>query len=409
MRQRDKSKGKKMGGGLLGRLRDKKLIEISDQEDNDTYYIDDLKMNNLSIHQFSAPDNDIKVSILTLKYVVEKFMIGSHKLSSAIFDFIKDPSGQWVFLTCPCVKLEKVQYKELHNSFTLSEEILPDLELSSNTESTFYIPGEQIKPQESMKYQRSNSYFSYSNIIDTFDETLGDKFRRVMNKLDNIKSSNKIPLHFATKSDLIQDYKSKFQNTQNSNNKLLIKRLDSGDSAAGGKELIKSMSKISTANSDNIERNSKVRNFFTPNRIFDDRTKHHLSNFGESLSKFDLVMVNLNSSKLITTNYNLKYGSKFAISFLEELEVRIGANDCLMTQMNELRCPGMSSILNCKYSIEYEKKVRDLHKPLLISESTYSVLSECVISTLNFLNVSQEDVNLTQNLLIKLKKYIISF
>jgi hypothetical protein len=119
-------------------------------------------------------------------------------------------------------------------------------------------------------------------------------------------------------------------------------------------------------------------------------------------------MVNLNNSKLATTNFILKYGQKFANIFFEELGLRIGNNEGLVNQMNELRCPGMASILNCKYCIEYEKKVRELHKPLLISDVTYSELSECVISTLNFLKVSQDDVNLTQNLLTKLRKHIVS-
>jgi hypothetical protein len=118
-------------------------------------------------------------------------------------------------------------------------------------------------------------------------------------------------------------------------------------------------------------------------------------------------MVNLKKSIFPTIDFPKKYGENIIKNFIQTLEDLLIPNETLINNRNELKCPGISTILNCKYNIDYEKRLISHHHPLKIEDSTLSTLSTHIIQALKHLKIDSKDLESISSLLKKLQKHLI--
>jgi len=405
--QNSKNNGKKKSG-LLDRLIEKKLIP-NELNRKITYpMVDDSNIQESYIKSVSLIPNEINFFSNTVLNITQAYMLERNcKIKSIVVDFIKSNSKTWHFLSCPMIQLESIKCTEMLYRMQSSIFHCEETDETSYLNQSSFEMNETPKKKENLKFRRSNAYFNYTHVIDQYQGDLGDKFRRVLTKVDNFKTLNKPSLECNQSSNYINNYKSYYSIDQHlSTQKRFVKKFASADFDANPEYLNLKHSpirKIRTSDTDTIEPNSKSRHPSFADSYSSELNPQIKNCFKDSLKKFDVIKVNIKNSRFPTINFLQRYGEKFWVDLEYELSNR---NSNTSTLVPHSCC--LKSLLNCKYSIQYEKTLKEKHKSLNISEKNYRNWTTAVLECLKALQVGNSDVTSMASLLEKVAKYIIN-
>lgn len=394
--------------GLLGRLIKKKLVPHEYERHSSYPMVHDSIIQESYIKSVSLIPNEIKFYSNTVLRIIQGYMLERNcKIKSIVVDFLKNKTKTWHYLSCPFIKLKSIKCTEILYRMQTSIYNCEETDQTSCLDQSSFEINLTPKKNENLKFRRSNAYFSYTNIMDQYQDDLGDKFRQVLTKVDKFKSLKKPSLDCMETSNRINDYKSYYNIDQHLNTKKkFIKNFASVDFDAMPEFLNSKyfpIRKIRTSDTDSIEPNSKSHHPSFAESYSSSVNPQIKKCFRDSISNLDVILVNIKKSRFPTINFLKKYGEKILV----DLEYKLNDFNQNISHLTPHSCCH-KSLLNCNYSIQYEKMLRDKHKSLNISEKNYRNWMRIIIECLKELQVGSSDMNSMSGLLEKVAKYIIN-